>query len=421
LKTIALRLYGRNNLKVESFELPEIKEDELLAEVFTNSICMSSYKAVIQGTDHKRVPADVAENPIIIGHEMCGTILEVGKKYKAKYKPGMKYTIQPALNYPGREPEAPGYSFPFFGGNATKIIIPKEALEMDCVIPCHGDSFFKVSLAEPIACLLAAFKDQFHYERNQYVHEMGIKQHGNLAILGGAGPMGLAAVDVLLQGRRKPDLILVTDIDAQRLDRAVKLFPPEKIKAEKNIDLLFINSGSVSNSEILSRTSSRGFDDVFIFTPVKSLIAQAGELMAIGGCLNFFAGPSDKDFKGEINFYDVHYNRHHIIGSAGSNSDDLREAVKMIDENILNPAIMVTHVGGLDSTSDTVQNLPNIPGGKKLIYTGISMPLTALEDFEELGKSDPFYRELAHLISQNNDMWSKAAEDFILEHAELIA
>ena len=93
--TKALRLYGKNDLRLESFELPGIKDDELLADVITNSICMSSYKAVIHGTDHKRVPEDIAQNPVIIGHEMCGRILKIGEKYKDKYEVGMKYTIQP--------------------------------------------------------------------------------------------------------------------------------------------------------------------------------------------------------------------------------------------------------------------------------------------------------------------------------------
>ncbi len=417
MKTTALRLYGKNDLRLESFELPEIKDDELLADVMTNSICMSSYKAVIQGTDHKRVPEDIDQNPVIIGHEMCGTILKVGKKYQDNFKEGMKYTIQPAINYPGREAEAPGYSFPYLGGHATKVIIPAEVLEMDCVIPCYGDSFYKASLAEPIACILGAFKEQFHYERNQYVHEMGIKENGNLAILGGAGPMGLAAVDILLQSKKKPGCILVTDIDQQRLEHAEKLLPPEKIKKEVGIEVLFINTSSISNSEILSKTDHKGFDDIFIFVPVKSLVAQAGELMAIGGCLNFFAGPSDKSFSAEINLYDVHYNRHHIIGSAGSNSDDLREAVDLIDKNIFNPAIMVTHIGGLDSAADTILNLPDIPGGKKLIYTNISLPLTALEDFEEKGKEDFLFKELARIIKNNNGIWSKEAEEHLLTTA----
>ena len=284
----------------------------------------------------------------------------------------------------------------------------------------YGYSSRSTQRTNRFSCILGAFKEQFHYERNQYVHEMGIKENGNLAILGGAGPMGLAAVDILLQSKKKPGRILVTDIDQPRLDHAEKMFPPEKIKKEKDIEVLFINTKSVSISGILSKTDDKGFDDVFIFAPVKSLVAQAGELIAIGGCLNFFAGPSDKNFSAEINLYNVHYNRHHIIGSAGSNSDDLRDAVEMIDKDVLNPAIMVTHVGGLDSTAETIQNLPHIPGGKKLIYTNISLSLTAIENFEEKGKTDALFKELSLLVNENNGIWSKAAEEYLLTNATSI-
>ena len=288
---------------------------------------------------------------------------------------------------------------------------------MDCVIPYYGDSAYNASLAEPIACLLSAFKDQFHYEPYQYKHDMGIKEKGNLAILGGAGPMGLAGIDILLQGNIKPGRILVTDIDQRRLDHAIKLFPPETIKTETDIELLFINTSTVSNTEILSKTDNKGFDDVFIFAPIKPLVKQAGELMAIGGCLNFFAGPSDKNFSAELNFYDVHYNAHHIIGSSASGLDDLREAIEMIDKGVLNPAIMITHIGGLNSTAETIQNLPNIPGGKKLIYTNITLPLTAIDDFEEKGKTVPLFKELSLLVEANNGIWSKDAEDYLLNNA----
>lgn len=47
---------------------------------------------------------------------------------------------------------------------------------------------------------------------------------------------------------------------------------------------------------------------------------------------------------------------------------------------------MITHIGGLDAYADTTLHLPEIPGGKKLIYTQIHMPLTAIEDFRKIGK-----------------------------------
>ncbi|HRT78406.1 MAG TPA: L-sorbose 1-phosphate reductase, partial [Paludibacteraceae bacterium] len=71
MKTKAVRLYGKKDLRLEEFDLPKIKDDEILAKVVSDSLCMSSYKAAIQGADHKRVPDNVAENPVIIGHEFA--------------------------------------------------------------------------------------------------------------------------------------------------------------------------------------------------------------------------------------------------------------------------------------------------------------------------------------------------------------
>ena len=100
MKTRAVRLYGKKDLRVEEFDLPPIREDEILAKVVSDSLCMSSYKAAIQGAAHKRIPDNVADNPVIIGHEFAGEILEVGRRWKDQFQAGDKFAIQPALNYP---------------------------------------------------------------------------------------------------------------------------------------------------------------------------------------------------------------------------------------------------------------------------------------------------------------------------------
>ena len=111
---------------------------------------------------------------------------------------------------------------------------------------------------------------------------------------------------------------------------------------------------------------------------------------------------------------------HHIVGSSGGNTDDMREALDLMSKNIINPAVMITHVGGIDSAAKTILNLPSIPGSKKLIYTKVSLPLTALEDFGKLGESDPFFAELAHITQEHNGLWSAEAEKHLLEHATVI-
>src|SRR5512137_2928421 len=101
MKTKAVRIYGKKDLRLEDFELPPLKDNEILARVVSDSICMSSYKAAMQGADHKRVPSDIHVNPTIIGHEFSGVIEEVGPKWKHQFRPGQKFAIQPAMNNMG--------------------------------------------------------------------------------------------------------------------------------------------------------------------------------------------------------------------------------------------------------------------------------------------------------------------------------
>jgi threonine dehydrogenase-like Zn-dependent dehydrogenase len=97
MKTKAVRLYGVNDLRLDEFELPELKDDEILARVVSDSICMSSHKAALQGKAHKRIRHDLPKEPIIIGHEFCGVLEKIGPKWKDKFSEGDRFVIQPAL------------------------------------------------------------------------------------------------------------------------------------------------------------------------------------------------------------------------------------------------------------------------------------------------------------------------------------
>ncbi|MGN1452017.1 MAG: alcohol dehydrogenase catalytic domain-containing protein, partial [Eubacteriales bacterium] len=230
MQTKALRIYGKNDLRLETFELPVIKDDEILAKIVSDSLCMSSYKAAAQGADHKRVPNDIAENPTILGHEFCGELVEVGPKWQDRYKPGQRFAIQPALNYKGSL-DAPGYSYRYIGGDATYVIIPNEVMEMDCLLPYYGEAFFSGSLAEPVSCVVGAFHASYHTVQGSYVHSMGIVEGGRTAILAGCGPMGMGAIDYALHSDRRPSLLVVTDIDDERLARVESIFTREDAAA----------------------------------------------------------------------------------------------------------------------------------------------------------------------------------------------
>jgi len=420
MKTKAVRLYGKNDLRLEEFKLPPLKEDEILAHIISDSLCMSSYKAAIQGADHKRVPTNVADNPVIIGHEFCGEIVEVGKKWQHKFKSGQKFAIQPALNYKGSL-HAPGYSFPYIGGDATYIIIPYVVMEMDCLLEYKGEAFYGGSLAEPMSCIIGAFHAAYHTIPGKYIHNMGTVKNGNMAILAGAGPMGLGAIDYVLHNDRRPKLLVVTDIDQARLKRASSIHTVDEAK-KRGVKLKYINTKDIENPEeyLISITQGKKYNDVFVLAPVKEVLEQGDRILAKDGCLNFFAGPSEPKFSAMLNFYQVHYASTHIVGTSGGNTRDMVESLQMIEKNLINPAAMITHIGGLNSVVNTTLNLPKISGSKKLIYTNIDLELTAISDFKKKGKADPLFTHLAKIVEKNNGLWSTEAEKYLLKNAKSI-
>ena len=418
MKTKAVRIYGENDLRLEEFELPVLKDDEVLLKVISDSVCMSSYKAAIQGAKHKRIPNDVAENPTIIGHEFCGEIVEVGSVWADKYKKGERVSIQPALNDPSDIYKAVGYSFKYIGGDATYVIVPREVIDFGCLLKYTGDAFFYGSLSEPMACNIGGAHTSYHTVPGKYVHEMGIKMGGKMAILAGAGPMGLGALTYALHRDVRPGMVVVTDINEDRLARAESLFPPKEVKEKDGIDLYFVNTANMADpaAELRELTGGTGFDDVFCYAPIAPVVELSSAVLGRDGCLNFFAGPTDKQFSAKMNFYDVHYNSTHVMGTTGGNTADMIESLELTAAKRIDPAVMVTHIGGLNAAAETTLNLPKIPGGKKLIYTHLTMPLIALTDLRAKGEqdNDPRYTALADIVDAHNGLWCPEAEEYLL-------
>lgn len=197
MKTVSVNLHGQMDLRLEVGELPPINDDEILAEVVSDTMCMSSWKLAKEGENHKKTPDDLVTNPVMIGHEFAGRILEVGSRWADRFTPGQRMIVQPNL---AREdtPFVPGYSYPHIGGDATYVIIPPEVMELDCLIPFNGQAFYEGSLCEPLSCVIAAFEAQFHLIPHTYQPVMGIKEGGSCLILAGNRPDGPAG------GRLRP-------------------------------------------------------------------------------------------------------------------------------------------------------------------------------------------------------------------------
>lgn len=420
MKTKAARMHGKDDVRFEEFELPAMTDSDIIGKVICDSVCMSTYKAIRQGTDHRAIPADIAEEPSIMGHEFCVEFYKVGSKWADQYKVGDKFLVKLGLD--GKSKIA-GYGHPHVGGNSQYIHLNNSMIEAGSIIPYDNNAAaFYGSVAEPMACIISGYHSCFHMPPYEYRHEMDVVEGGHIALLASCGPMGLGAIDYALHRDRKPKLLVVTDIDEARLARAESVYTVEHAK-ELGIELHYVNTANEANGgndKMMELSGGRGYDDVIVFAPVPAVLEQGHFIMAEGGCMNFFAGPINHDFSASINFHKVHYKRVNIFGTSGSNDDDMQEALDLSFSGVCNPAAMITHVGGLDAAADTLLNYPSIPGGKKMVYAQISMPMTAIDDFAKLGESDAFYKGLADICTKHNQIWSKEAEDYLLANAKAI-
>ena len=441
MKAKAWRLYGAKDARLEDVELEDAGEDGVVVEIVTNTICLSDYKGVSLGTGHKRVPKDIATNPIMFGHEVSGIVREVGPRWASQFKVGQRVCIQPAFNIPGHELETMGYAWHSVGGETTHVYLPSIIMEMGCLLPYDGDAYFKCSLAEPISCIVSAFRTNYHHAFGSHVHEMGIENGGTMLLLAGCGAMGLGCIDIACHSpEKRPRRLVVTDIDDGRLARAAKMFGlsfAEGRAAGKvgGVEVVFVNTKEwtdpVAQLKALNSdepvdaanptSTGGGYDDIFLFAAVPALISQCSELLAFGGCFNFFAGPTDQKLSAPFNFYNIHYMNHHIVANSGGDVKDMADSVDWIGKGYLHPEVMITHVGGLTSAAQATLDLPVVPGGKRLVYTHVDMPMVAIADFAERGKTDPFYAELDRICSANSGLWCKEAEDYLLANAPKIS
>ena len=136
---------------------------------------------------------------------------------------------------------APGYSYEHFGGAVTYCIVPNDVIEKGCLLHYDGDAFYEVSVSEPMYCIIGGYMANYHTKPETHEHFIGAKAGGNIAILGGCGPMGLGAISYALAMENKPKTVVVTEINDDRINRAREVISEEDAKA-RGVELHYVNT-----------------------------------------------------------------------------------------------------------------------------------------------------------------------------------
>ncbi len=259
---------GKGRVVVESVPIPQVAEGEVLFRVAACGIC---------GTDIKKIQHGFVNPPQIFGHELAGTIVEIGRGVR-KFKLGdrvVSFHHIPCGDcfYCQRKlfSQCPGYKKvgltagfdPNGGGFAQYVRAMPWIVERGMLALPPDVSFEEATFVEPVnTCLKAVRKARIASEESVLVI--------------GQGPVGLL---LMLLAKLEGATVFTSDPMAGR--RAASL----RFGAAAAFDPVNVNLCD----EIRHLTKGRGADVVLLAVPSPALVREALALARPGGRVLLFA------------------------------------------------------------------------------------------------------------------------------------
>ena len=327
LKMKAAVYYGPRDVRIEAVPMPSPGPGEVVLRVLCCAVC---------GTD-KRIFTHGQKNvvpPAITGHEIVGTVHEIGPGVDGGLKTGQKVIVATVVGcvkciYCQRKQynlcdafTALGYDYA--GGFAEYVKVPAAAVAQGNVIPIPASmSAERAALIEPLSCCLNG-------------QEYLAAQAGDRGVVFGAGPIGMMHASILKARGCAP--VIVTDVSAERLAYVREFGLGEPVDT----------AGADAVERVLAAAGGEKFDIAITATAVKPVQADALKLVRKKARVCFFAGiPKDDPILGiDTNF--IHYNEISVFGCFASNLRHYHQALAMVSRNDLPWERFLTHRFKLD-------------------------------------------------------------------------
>lgn len=332
-------------MKVKDIPLPTCGADEIVIKVAACAVCGTDVKVYHHGHKHIRPPR-------VTGHEIAGTVVEVGKNVK-EFRPGDRVAIAPAVpcgecrfcrrGIQGMCDNLLAIGYQWDGGFAEYMAVPARAVKNGCVnkVP-ENMSLEEAALAEPLACCINA----------QELAWVGL---GQTVVVIGAGPIGCFHVQ-LARANGATKVILV-DISPERLAMARIVQPDAAIDASTTDPI----------QQVLKLTDGDGADVVITACSSGKAQEQALHMVAKRGVVNFFGGlPKDNPY---IQFDSnlTHYREFYVIGNHGSSPRHNQLAINLIASGKINARSLISHRLGIADTLEGIAITEKAKGLKVII------------------------------------------------------
>ena len=328
-------------LEIEEIAIPKCPCDGMLIKVEACAIC---------GTDVKvyRFGHRLIKPPRITGHELSGTIVEVGTGVNG-YQEGDRVSIAPAIpcgncywcrkGIQNRCKNLVAVGYHLDGGFAEYMVVPSSVIRADCVnIVPENLSFEEAALAEPLACVINC-QDRSRVEL------------GSAVVVIGAGPVGCFHVE--LAKTRGALKVIMIELSPHRLE----------LSRVSGADVYINASGENPVKRVLKETSGRGAEVVITACSSGKAQEQALEIVCERGSVNFFGSLPKGESIIRLDSNIVHYKECYISGTEGSTPLQNKLALNLISSGRIDIKKYITHRLPL---SELLQGLDIVEKGKGL-------------------------------------------------------
>lgn len=339
---------GPGNMEITDVPDPHPGKGDMVLKVECAAVCGTDVRIYRNG--HKMIPAGTRR---ILGHEIAGTIVEVGDEVDG-YLPGERVTVAPNFFCGACEMCARGATHHCTrygaglgiiadGGFATHVLIPAVAVRTGNVINIPDEmTFEEAALIEPLSCVYNGLS----------LLSVGAT---DVVLIFGAGPIGLMhAALVKVAGAR---LVIVADIVDARLEVA------RALGADCTVNPL--------NHDIVERvrelTEGHGADVVITACGSAEAQAQALEVAAVFGRVSFFAGLPGGG-KCEVDTNLIHYKQLMVTGSTRSTNHHFRVCMDLAARKRLDLASLVSSRVPLAELMSALDATARSGGLKTLVY-----------------------------------------------------
>jgi L-iditol 2-dehydrogenase len=344
----AARLFGKNDLRIQDIPVPEPGPGEILLRTAVASICGTDIRMLKHGH-----PFATPESPLVIGHELSGTIEKTGSGVSG-YARGERVCVAPNYN-PRRsrlvvagdghlDPDYRALGIHEDGAFAEFVRIPADAVAQGNVFPiAEHVSFKEAALIEPMSCVYNAYE------------KAGTRPGDTVLIIGG-GPIGVMHAKISrLAGAAK---VILNDFHAERLEIARRLDPS------------FLTIQGDVRAEIAQLTGGRGPDVVITACPAPEAQTLAVEIAAVNGRVVFFGGLPKDRAQVPLDTNLIHYRQLTVTGTTRQSLRQFQACLELVTEGVLRLEDLVTATFALENTSDAIAAMGSGTGLKTSLQIG---------------------------------------------------